>query len=160
MYFFCNYDDGTLVVSMDVKKDIVRVIRQVRPDTVITLDPCMVYDVEMGYINHPDHRAAGQAALDAVFPLARDHLSFPELLKDEGLHPHNVTTVLLTHFGKQNCYIDVSNTFETKLHALAAHASQYPDFPAIETMMRTMATKLGADADVSYAEGFVRLEVR
>ncbi|MEO7364432.1 MAG: PIG-L family deacetylase [Candidatus Saccharimonadales bacterium] len=74
---FLDYRDGQLEVTMELKRDIVRVIRELRPDTVITFDPTLAYFSPMGFINHPDHRAAGQATLDAVFPLARDHLSFP-----------------------------------------------------------------------------------
>jgi LmbE family N-acetylglucosaminyl deacetylase len=120
----------------------------------------MVYNVEMGFINHPDHRAAGQSALDAVYPLARDHLSFPELYRDEGLAPHNVHTVLLTNFSTQNCYIDVSKTFETKMRALAAHDSQIPDVKALDHRLRGVAEKLGNEAGVRYAEGFIRLDIQ
>jgi LmbE family N-acetylglucosaminyl deacetylase len=158
--FFCDYDDGELQCSMDVKKDIVRIIRTVRPDTVITMDPTLIYDVELGHINHPDHRAAGQAALDAVFPLARDHLSLPELYKDEGLEPHKVSTVYLTRYDTRNCYIDITQTMDTKIQALAAHGSQYEDLPAFEARLRAMAAKLGFDAGVRYAEGFIRLDVQ
>ncbi|MDB5181795.1 MAG: putative deacetylase [Candidatus Saccharibacteria bacterium] len=157
--FFCDYEDGCLMVSMDVKRDIARVIRKVRPDTVITMDPGMLYDVERGFINHPDHRAAGQATLDALYPLARDHMSFPELFHNEGLAPHKVATVLLTNFQQQNCYIDISDTFDKKIQALAAHASQIPGLPTVEQMMRDFAGRLGQDVGVRYAEGFIRIDI-
>ena len=158
--FFCDYEDGALQVSMEVKKDIVRVIRQVRPQTVVTMDPTMIYNEEMGFINHPDHRAAGQAALDAIYPLARDHLSFPELLHDEDLEPHNVATVLLTNFGRQNHFVDISDCFETKMRALSAHASQIADGDTTGQLMRRVAEGCGVQAGVALAEGFVRIDVR
>src|SRR6476469_865369 len=81
---FLGYPDGRLEVTMDVKRNIVKSIRRVKPDVLVIFDPSMIYSAKRGFINHPDHRAASQAALDAVFPLARDHLSFPELMA-EGL---------------------------------------------------------------------------
>lgn len=156
--FFGDYDDGCLECGRDVKRDIVRVIRQVKPDVVLTMDPTFVYDVERGFINHPDHRAAGQATLDAVYPLARDHLSFPELLA-EGLEPHKVKTVLMAHFGHENFYVDISAHLETKLAALGAHASQLPNPEAAFDMVRQWATKLGSKVGSPYAEGFVRIDV-
>jgi len=157
--FFGDYEDGALECAQAVKRDIARIIRTVRPDVVITMDPTMVYDIERGFINHPDHRAAGQATLDAVYPLARDHLSFPELLA-EGLEPHKVKTVLLTHFGQENAFVDITPYIETKLTALGEHASQLPDPEATLAMVRQWATRLGAKVGAPYAEGFVRLEVQ
>ncbi len=156
--FFGDYDDGCLEVSLTLKRDIARVIRTVRPDVVLTMDPTMIYNVERGFINHPDHRAAGQATLDAVYPLARDHLSFPELLA-EGLEPHEVSTVLLAHFGQENFYVDISAHMDTKLRALAAHASQLSDPEATSAMVRSWATRLGAKVGAPYAEGFVRIDI-
>jgi LmbE family N-acetylglucosaminyl deacetylase len=156
--FFGDYDDGCLQTTMDVKRDIARVIRTVKPDVVLTMDPTMTYNVERGFINHPDHRAAGQATLDAVYPLARDHLSFPELL-EEGLEPHKVATVLMAHFGQENFYVDISAHMETKLQALAAHVSQLPDPEASLAMVRGWATRLGAKVGAPYAEGFVRIDI-
>jgi LmbE family N-acetylglucosaminyl deacetylase len=157
--FFCDYEDGCLMVNLDVKRDIVRIIRKVRPDAVITMDPSMLYDVSRGFINHPDHRAAGQSALDAVYPLARDHLSLPELYHDEGLEPHNVSTVYLTNFNNQNCFIDISDCFDKKIEALAAHASQIPGLSKVEQMMRNFASTIGENCGVQYAEGFLRIDI-
>ena len=84
---FLGYPDGELELTMQLKRDVVKVIRSVKPDVVVTMDPSMLYSADRGFINHPDHRAAGQAALDAVFPLARDHMAFPELFA-EGYVPH------------------------------------------------------------------------
>jgi LmbE family N-acetylglucosaminyl deacetylase len=158
--FFCDYNDGELEVTMDVKRDIARIIRQVRPDTVITMDPTMIYDIERRHINHPDHRAAGQSVLDAVFPLARDHLSLPELYTDEGLQPHKVSTILLTRYDRHNCFVDISDTIDSKIQALAAHSSQFDDLEAIKRVVRAMAGEIGHQAGVRHAEGFVRIDIR
>jgi LmbE family N-acetylglucosaminyl deacetylase len=155
---FLDYEDGMLEVTMDLKRDIVRVIRQVRPDTVVVMDPTLVYAEGLNYINHPDHRAAGQATLDAVFPLARDHLSFPELLDQSRLEPHKVTHVLLTNFAKQNCWVDISETLDDKLNALLKHASQFPDTERVSAMLRARAESAGNQAGCKYAEGFVRID--
>ncbi|HEY1644960.1 MAG TPA: PIG-L deacetylase family protein [Candidatus Saccharimonadales bacterium] len=156
---FLNYPDAYLEVTMDLKRDIVRVIRTVRPDVVITMDPSMLYSAKRGFINHPDHRAAGQAALDAVFPMARDHLTFPELCTKEGLKPHKTRTVLLTNFDNHNFVVDISKTFDKKLAALRAHASQVGDIDKIEPWLRQRAHDAGAEAGYELGEGFIRLDL-
>jgi LmbE family N-acetylglucosaminyl deacetylase len=157
--FFGNYEDGVLEVTQELKRDIVRVIRRVKPDVVLTMDPTFVYSVERGFVNHTDHRAVGQATLDAVYPLARDHLSFPELLTGEDLEPHKVKTLLLNNFDQQNFYVDITAVIDTKLKALAAHASQLGEAEATLAMVRNLAEKQGAHAGVKYAESFVRLDL-
>jgi LmbE family N-acetylglucosaminyl deacetylase len=156
---FLGHPDGALLVTLDLKKEIVKVIRTLKPDVVVTMDPSVLYSAERGFINHPDHRAAGQAALDAVFPLARDHLSFPELYA-EGFEPHKVTTVLLTNFEHQNFMVDITTTIDQKIAALAAHASQVGDIASTGDFVKQMAARLGAKAGSKYAEGFVRIDVR
>jgi len=156
---FLSYEDGQLEVSMALKKDIVRVIRRVKPDTLIVLDPSMIYVAEAGFINHPDHRAAGQATLDAVFPLARDHLSFPELLADEKLAPHKVAHLLLINLEKQNYYVDISDVFEQRLSALLQHVSQIPDQNQVAAMIKSRAATLGRKTGSAYAEGFIRIDL-
>ncbi len=157
--FFCDYDDGMLTVSPEVKKDIVRVIRQVKPEVVLTIDPTVVYSLVRGFINHTDHRAAGQSTIDAVFPLARDYLSFPDLLSQEGLEPHKVSTLLLTNFDRHNFYVDISSTIDTKLRALAMHSSQIPNMAEAEKWVKLMATRIGKGAGLSFAEAFIRLDI-
>lgn len=153
--FFLDYDDGCLEASMAVKKDIARVIRQTKPEVVITFDPTLVFDAAMGLINHPDHRAAGQATLDAVYPLARDCHSFPELYRDEQLEPHNVRTVLLSNYEKQNFYVDITATFAAKQAAVAAHASQHID----AAVVARFAKQAGEQAGCAHAEAFTRIDV-
>ncbi|HEY1063700.1 MAG TPA: PIG-L deacetylase family protein, partial [Candidatus Saccharimonadales bacterium] len=135
---FLDYPDGELAVTLELKEQIVRAIRTLKPDVVITTDPTMVYDPDWGIINHTDHRAAGQATLDAVYPLARDHLSFPKLYA-EGLQPHKVKTVLMTNFSNHNFYVDVSGALETKFKAAQAHASQVKDFDRLKQMFTDVA---------------------
>ena len=156
--FFLDNEDGLLVNGAELKRDIVRVIRQTRPEVVVTMDPTMVYSVEAGYLNHPDHRAAGQAALDAVFPLARDHLSFPELLA-EGLEPHKVATVLLMQFGPAEFLVDITPVFDKKLAALAAHASQVANVEETHARLKDWASRAGAAGGYDYAESFLRIDV-
>ena len=157
--FFLDYPDGALQNTLDLKRDVVRMIRKIRPDTVVTWDPACLYSVERGLVNHPDHRVSGQATLDAVYPLARDHLAFPELLHDEGLEPHKVQTVLMLNFDTYNFAVDVTATLELKFKALAAHASQTSDLAARQTLLTQQAGQIGSRYGYKYAEGFVRLDV-
>ncbi len=157
--FFGEYDDGALEVTQALKQDIVRVIRTVKPDVVLTMDPTVVYDSARGVLNHPDHRAAGQATLDAVFPLARDHLSFPEHMS-EGLEPHSVPTVLMFNFTTHNFFVDITEQMDTKLQALAAHTSQIPNQEETATMVKQWAGQAGAHVGAKYAETFVRVDIR
>lgn len=152
--FFLSNPDGQLQNTLDLRRDIVRHIRKIRPDAVITLDPTVVYIAEMGLINHPDHRACGQAALDAVYPLARDHMAFPELLA-EGLEPHNTPTVLLANWATQNYGVDITNVFDRKVECLRAHPSQNLDVQVAEKLAR----QHGEICSTKYAETFVRLDV-
>jgi LmbE family N-acetylglucosaminyl deacetylase len=158
--FFKDYCDGTLEVTQDVKRDVARVIRQVKPDTVITFDPTVVYDVDFGMINHTDHRAAGQATIDAFYPLARDRLSVPTLLNDENLAPHKTPHLLLVNFKDSNYFVDISATFEKKIDAIMLHKSQFGDNrEAIAERMRSRSEQLGAKTGARYAEGFMRIDV-
>lgn len=157
--FFAEYDDCCLQPTEALKKDLVRAVRHLRPDTVVTLDPTMVYCAKEGYINHPDHRAAGQAALDAIFPLARDRLSFPELITEEGLQPHAVATVLLFNLNTATFYVDITEHLETKLAGLLAHKSQFDTASDITARVKKLAKENGADCGAMYAESFVRIDV-
>jgi LmbE family N-acetylglucosaminyl deacetylase len=158
--FFLDYEDGLLLNDANVKRDIARVIRQTKPEVVVTMDPKISYWVDGGYINHPDHRAAGQATLDAVFPLARDHLSFPELLA-AGLEPHKVPTVLLMSFGQDNNFtVDITDTLNQKLDALAAHASQMSNIEETHLLVRDWAKQAGRLAGYDYAESFLRIDIQ
>lgn len=156
---FLDYPDGCLEVNLELKKEIVKAIRTIKPDVVITLDPSMLYSADHGFINHPDHRAAGQAALDAVYPLARDHLSFPDLFEN-GLHPHITPTVLLINFNEPNYFVDIASTFEQKCQALCAHKSQMPSETAVRQHLSESAAAAGKLANCDRAEAFVRIDIR
>jgi LmbE family N-acetylglucosaminyl deacetylase len=155
---FLGYEDGMLEITMALKKDIARIIRQVRPDTVVVMDPTMVYFADFNFINHPDHRAAGQATLDAVFPLARDHMSFPDLYQVEKLEPHKVAHLLLINLAEQNYYVDITATFDQKIAALQKHTSQVPDVAKLTDMLQQRASMLGRKTGSQYAEGFMRID--
>ena len=156
--FFGNYHDGELENSLAVKKDVVRIVRKVKPDVVVTLDPAVLYSAKRGFINHPDHRAAGQAALDAIFPLARDHMTFPELLA-EGYEPHKTTTALLISFDQSNFAVDISHAMEIKLQAIAAHTSQVGDMEATRKRMHAWAEDVGKQYQMPHAESFMRIDI-
>lgn len=155
---FLHYPDGELEVTMKLKKEIVKTIRTLKPDVIITMDPTVVYSLSKGIINHPDHRAAGQATLDAVFPLARDRLTFPEL-HAAGFEPHKTTTILLVNFDTSNFAVDITDTFDKKMLALKAHASQFGDLDG-STWTRDMAKEQGQKAGYDLAEAFIRIDIR
>lgn len=155
---FLDYTDGELEVTLDLKRRIVQEIRTVKPDVVVTMDPTVVYSAENGSINHPDHRAAGQATLDAVFPLARDRLAFPELLAD-GFEPHKTPTVLLVNFNTSNFAVDITDSFDAKINALKAHPSQFGD-ESVYNWVQSIAKEQGLAAGCDLAEGFVRIDIR
>lgn len=157
--FFCDFPDGELENTLEVKREVVKAIRRVRPDVVITLDPTVTYSVQLGFVNHPDHRAAGQAALNAVYPLARDHMTFPKLLA-EGLEPHNTATLLLIGMGvtKPTFAVDIADTLELKYQALAAHESQF-SIQNMKEHIDRLATKAGKPYGYRYAEPFVRIDI-
>lgn len=159
--FFLGYPDSELMVTLELKKKVARYIRQLKPDTVLVMDPTMVYSNArgFGFINHPDHRVAGQVTLDAIFPLSRDHLTFPDLLS-EGLEPHKVSTVLMINFEKHNFAIDINDTLEKKLAALALHKSQIADLDLTQEMIKGWAKTAGKNYGHKYAEAFVRLDIR
>jgi LmbE family N-acetylglucosaminyl deacetylase len=119
---FLRYADAMLVPDLDLRRTLTRVIRQLRPDVVVCQDPTVRY-VGQEYLNHPDHRAAGEATLDAVYPSARDRMTFPELLA-EGLEPHKVREVYLAGAVTPDIAIDITPYLDVKLAALQAHASQ------------------------------------
>ncbi|MEI8131733.1 MAG: PIG-L deacetylase family protein [Leptolinea sp.] len=155
-----GYDDGTLIPDLKVRKDVIRVIRMVKPNIVVTCDPTNFFPNE-GYINHPDHRAAGQIAIDAVFPAAGNGMFFPELISDEGLQPHPVEEVWLSLSSQPNVTFDVTNFYEIKLTALNEHKSQIGEPEAFNKRMRTARhTEDSTDESPRYEESFRRIIFR
>jgi LmbE family N-acetylglucosaminyl deacetylase len=153
---FLGYPDGYLVPDLNLRKDITRIIRKERPDVMVTCDPQTLY-VRETRLNHPDHRAAGHAALDAVYPTARDHLNFIELWKDEGLEPHIVREVWVSGTLQPNVVLDVTDTWETKIRALFEHKSQIGDPQELAERMRERHTDDSTLENPRYEEGFRRL---
>lgn len=154
---FLHHKDGTLVATMDLRRDVTRIIREVRPQVVMTLDPTTIFSNGRGYINHPDHRAAGETAIYATFPSAGTRPIFPELL-DEGYEPHNVDLVYMTLTNAPNLYVDISDTFERKVEALRCHASQLND--EVIEMIRSWNAEAGKEHGYDYAEVFRVIDLR
>lgn len=153
---FLDHPDGYLVPDLDLRKEITRVIRQEQPDILVTCDPTNLY-VRDTYLNHPDHRAAGQATLDAVFPAARDHLNFIELWRDEQLEPHIVREVWISLAQDPNVSVDITGQWELKLRALSKHVSQIGDRAQLEERMRSRHTPDSTPENPRYEERFKRL---
>ena len=153
---FLNYPDGYLVPDIDLRRDITRVIRTIRPDILVTCDPQTLFTANAG-LNHPDHRAAGQATLDAVFPSARDHLSFIELWRDEKLEPHIVREVWVCGTLQPDVILDVTETWETKIKALYEHKSQIGDPEKLAERLRNRRTTDSTPENPRYEEKFRRL---
>lgn len=122
---FLDREDGELQYDRTLLEQIVRHIRTIRPHTVLTHDPTDII-IRDSFINHPDHRATGTAALDAVYPTARDHLNFPEHV-EQGLEPHKVREVLLWNTNHPNFDVDIGGEVERKIEALTAHVTQFGD---------------------------------
>jgi LmbE family N-acetylglucosaminyl deacetylase len=151
---YLGYEDGTLEPTLALRRDLTRVIRRYRPDIVVCSDPTVRY--HDGYLNHPDHRAAGDAALDAVFPSASTRYIFPELLA-EGLEPHTVREVLLRGAPLRNFWVDISDTIELKIAALKKHESQVSHIQDLEEGIRAWAREEAKGQDMTYAESFKRI---
>lgn len=153
---FLDYPDGYLVPDMNLRKEITRVIRQEQPDILVTCDPTNLY-VRETYLNHPDHRAAGQATLDAVFPAARDHLYFIELWRDEQLEPHIVREVWISLPRDPDVSVDITDHWDLKLRALSEHRSQIGDRAQLEERMRSRHTPDSSLEKPRYEEYFKKL---
>lgn len=134
---FLRHTDGELYPTLELRRDITRLIRLKKPDVVVTLDPTLWYS-PYG-INHPDHRAIGAATLEAVFPTARDRLNFIEHERDEGLTPHKVLTVYIAGAVQPNLKLDVSESIETKIRSLYEHKSQIADMEAMAKRIKERA---------------------
>ena len=148
---FLHYPDGELEATLQLRKDLTRLIRQYKPDLVVTGDPTRVFHGS-DYINHPDHRAAAEAAVYATFPSAGTRLIFTDLL-DEGCEPHNVKKLYLHGAEKPDIWVDTSETLDLKIAALKKHASQLGEWDPTE-MMREWAAETGKEKGLKAAEAF------
>ena len=137
------------------RERITRAIRELRPEVVMTHDPTVLF-VNNEWVNHPDHRAVGQVAIDAVFPTARDPLNFPEHL-DAGLAPWKVAELFLWSTNEANQLVDIGETLDAKVAALSHHESQFRSFDEIARWVRRRSEELGERAGYRAAEGFRRV---
>ncbi len=153
---FLEYPDSMLEPTLELRRDIAREIRRYRPDVLICMSPVRQL-TEDGYMGHPDHFAAGEAALSAVFPTARDRLTFPELLQ-EGLEPHKVREVWVAEYGEPDHYVDVSDYMDTAVKALKQHETQVDEADA-DTYMRQWRSRTGEKVGFEYAEAFKRFRL-
>lgn len=160
---FLGHRDGQLECTLDLRRDIARVIRRVRPQRAMVQPP--VWSFRSVYRSHPDHRAAGEAAMCAIYPDARNPFTFTELLEHEGLEAWKVleTWVMVDDLPGQTHVVDVTDTFDRKLRAIAAHASQHPDPDGLEERMRAWGRRTAADGGLPegrLAETFTVVDTR
>jgi LmbE family N-acetylglucosaminyl deacetylase len=152
---FLNFPDGILEPTIELRKAITACIRRYKPDVVITPSPSR--DLSMGlFVQHPDHLATGEATLAAIYPCARDRMTFPDLLA-QGLEPHAVREVWIVGTSAADHFVDISETIDVKVQALLAHASQVSE----ETgeRMRQRGQQLGEAHGMGYAEGYKRIQL-
>ena len=152
---FLRLKDGELENNREFRKTLVRVLRQYRPDVVLSMDPANV-SFENVYVSHADHRAAALAAFDAIYPAARNRNFFPELL-EEGLMPHAVNRIYFFGTADPNTWIDISETIETKIEALRAHKSQMEEFEDLSGWVKERFGHFGKKKGFAYAETFRHL---
>jgi LmbE family N-acetylglucosaminyl deacetylase len=154
---FLGYHDGFLQPTLELRKELVRLIRQYKPNAVVCGDPTNFFPSDF-YINHPDHRAAGQAALDAVFPAAEMSLLYPDLAAD-GLTGHKVNFVYVNFAHKANYYVDITEVIDLKIEALRQHKSQIGDWDPTERL-QTWAGETGSKVGFKYAEAYWRITLQ
>ncbi|HZD99856.1 MAG TPA: PIG-L deacetylase family protein [Micromonosporaceae bacterium] len=154
LIFLDGYRDGTITVTLELRRDISRVIRQVRPDRILTNSPMRRWD-RIG-AGHPDHLAVAEATTCAVYPDARNAFAFPELLADEGLEPWTVREMWFVASPNPDHFVDITDVYPRKLAALQAHATQTSHID-LDERLRTMlgnTAKEGRLADGRLAESF------
>jgi LmbE family N-acetylglucosaminyl deacetylase len=156
---FLGYPDGQVEATIGLRRDLARVIRLLRPDRVLCQSPERNY-LRLG-VSHPDHRAVGTAALDAVYPDSRNPFAFPELLTEEKLEPWTVREVWISGSPAPNHFVDITVTFPRKVAALRAHVTQISDPAGLEEMLRgwlTRSAELGGLPAGRLAEAFQVLQ--
>jgi len=148
---FLGQPDGMLEATMELRKMLVREIRRFKPEVVICGDPTVTLASE-SYINHPDHRAAATAAIDAVFPAAGQPTLFTEL-EDEGLTAHKPRKVYISSWSEQTHFVNIEETMDIKIAALRAHESQMNGWDP-EEMVRDWSAETAKGKEMAYAEGY------
>ncbi len=152
--YFLDHQDGLLVADLELRREIVRIIRQLKPDVLVTCDPQNLF-ATYG-LNHPDHRAAGQAVLDAVFPAAGNLFYYPELLS-EGYPPHSVREVWISLTNQPNISLDVTEYWELKIKAVLQHQTQVQDEAALIERLRARRAEGSSEDTPRYEEKFRRI---
>jgi LmbE family N-acetylglucosaminyl deacetylase len=150
--------DGELIYSIDLRGDVVRYIRKWKPDVVITHDP-RVHIGAMGGINHADHRAIGEATVDAVYPFARGRHQYPEQIA-EGLEPHTVYDMLLWGANPPNYWVDVTGYVDRKIDALREHKSQFSESDRVGRFVRQRMKQAGEEHGAEAVEPFAHVSLR
>lgn len=153
---FLGFEDGMLEPTLDVRKALTASIRRFKPDVVIAPSPERNLSAGV-FVQHPDHLATGEAALAAVYPCARDRMTFPDLLA-QGLEPHAVREIWVTGTGDPDYFIDITETIDTKVRALQAHVSQVGHRDVAEFISQR-SRQLAEAQGMKYAEGFRRIQI-
>jgi LmbE family N-acetylglucosaminyl deacetylase len=151
---FLGYEDCEVEDTRDLRRDVTREIRRWRPDLVICQSPTRTPNLGA---SHRDHRIVGGVVLDCVYPLARDHMAFPELLPE--FEPHKAREIYVMQWENPQLVVDISDTMDLKLRALACHASQFSDFAVVEARVRERSTALGKAKGYASAEAFDRIVI-
>lgn len=156
---FLDHPDGYLVADLTLRREVTGVIRRLQPDVVVTCDPTNFFPSST-YINHPDHRAAGQATLDAVFPAAGSGMFFPELEREQGLKPHKVRQVYVAGAAHPNTAVDVTAHVDRMIAALREHRSQIEDPDGLADRIRHWLLDSDSPPDAPrYVERFQRIDL-
>lgn len=154
-----GFEDGYLYPDLELRKAIARVIRQGKPDAIISQDPTSRF-LAPSYINHPDHIAVGEVVMRSINPDASSGLMFPELWKEEGLDPHKPNALLVMNFAEGDVFVDITDTIDLKVKALEAHVSQLGDWPVGEFIRERnrqigeAARKRGLEGAFEFAESY------
>lgn len=156
---FLRFGDGEMMPNLELRGAVTRMIRKYRPYAVMTHDPLtLFYNNE--FINHPDHRAIGQATVDAIYPTARDPLQFPDQIQKEGLEPHKVKEIYLWGTDQPNVLVDISDGIEDKVEALKLHVTQVGEALELAERVKTRSAQIGEPYGIKYAEAYRRIVMR
>ena len=157
---FLGHPDSYLQPTLELRKDIAREIRRQKPDVVICQYPMRVLDGGFGS-GHPDHMTAGDSTLSAIFPTARDHMTFPELV-DEGFEPHKVAEAWIMGHPEPDLWVDISEHMEVSVKALTCHVSQMSgqSFEEVLERMTEWRSERGKGRGMPQADAFRRIYYR
>ena len=150
---FLREPDGSVVPNLSLREKITRMIRTHRPDVIVTHDPFRPYAL------HPDHRAVGMAAHDAVYPTSRDHLYYPDHLAS-GLEPHKTAEIWYFGSDSPDIHIDITDTFDDKINALRAHQTQVGEAKELPERLRGFSSDIARDQPFELAEAFKVIKMR